>query len=116
MSDDYIELTEDQFDVHYPLKPNHLNPSAGWAVGDAEGCLFDTNGEELAFVRRQDPRSVWTLLDGDDGDMYVVNGFHFVNRIGYLASTIPVPDNLTIEAHLPMSKDIVLPEDDHCAA
>ena len=32
MSDNYIELTEDEFDARYPLKPNHLNPSAGWAT------------------------------------------------------------------------------------
>jgi len=41
-------------------------------------------------VKRQDPRTVWTLLDSDDGDMFVVNGLHLVNRVGYLLSTIPV--------------------------
>lgn len=88
------------------MKPNHLNASAGWALGDAGGgCLFETHGEEFAFVMRQDPRTVWTLLDGDDGDMVLVNGLHFVNRVGYLVSTIPVPDNVTIQVHLPMSSD-----------
>lgn len=110
MSDNFIELTEDEFDDRFPLKPNHLNPTAGWALGDAGGCLFETNGEELAFVKRQDPRTVWTLVDGDDGEMYVVNGFHFVNRVGYLLSTVPVPDNVTIEVHLTMNKDDDLPE------
>jgi hypothetical protein len=110
MSDNFIELTEDEFDDRFPLKPNHLNATAGWALGDAGGCLFETNGEELAFVKRQDPRTVWTLVDGDDEKMYVVNGFHFVNRVGYLLSTVPVLDNVTIEVHLPMSKDDELPE------
>ena len=104
MTDNYIELTEDEFDARYPLKPNHLNTSAGWALGDAGGCLFETQGEEFAFIKRQDPRMVWTLVDGDDGDMYLVNGLHFVNRVGYLLSTIPVPDNVAIQVHLPMSK------------
>jgi len=105
MTDNYIELTEDEFDAHYPLKPNHLNPSAGWALGDAGGCLFETHGQEFAFVKRQHPRTVWTLLDGEDGDMYLVNGLHFVNRLGYLLSTILAPDNVTIQVLLPMSKD-----------
>jgi len=105
MSDNFIELTEDEFDARYPLKPNHLNPSAGWALGNGRGCLFETHGEEFAFVKRQDPRMVWTLLDGDDGDMYLVNGLHLVNRVGYLLSTISVPANVTIQVHLPMSKD-----------
>jgi len=105
MTDTLIELTEDEFDDTYPLMPNHINPSAGWAIGDTGGCLFETFGEEFAFVRRQDPRTIWTLVDGDDGDMYVTSGLHFVNRIGYLLSTIPIPDDVTIQVHLPMSHD-----------
>ena len=56
MTDTIIELTEEAFDAQYPLRTNHLDPDAGWAFGDGAGCLFETYGEELAFVRRQDPR------------------------------------------------------------
>lgn len=97
-----IELSEEEFDARYPLLINHLNPSASWAFGDGPGCLFETYGEELEFVQRQDPRTVWTLVDGDDGDQYLVSGLHFVNRIGYLVSTVPVPDDTDIEVHIPM--------------
>jgi hypothetical protein len=100
-----IDMSEDEFDARYPLKSNHLNPSAGWALGEAGGCLFDTHGEEFDFVKRQDSRTVWTLLDGDEGDMYLVNGLHYVNRLGYLLSTVPVPADLTIQVHLPMATD-----------
>ena len=109
MTEDFIELTEDEFDDRYPLVHNHLNPNASWAFGDGPGCLFETNGEELAFVRQQDPQTIWTLVDGDDGDMYVISGLHFVNRIGYLISTVAVPENVTVQVHIPMSCD----EDDN---
>jgi hypothetical protein len=113
MTDTFIELTEDEFDALYPLVPNHINPSAGWAIGDGGGCLFETFGEEFAFIRRQDPRKVWTLIDGEDGDMYVVSGLHFVNRVGYLLSTIAVPEDATIQVHLPMArKDDEEPENE----
>ncbi len=105
MTETFIELTEDEFDDRYQLVPNHINRSAGWAIGEAGGCLFETHGEEFAFVRRQDPRTVWTLIDGDDGDMYLISGLHFVNRIGYLLSAVPIPDNVTLQVHIPMSKD-----------
>ena len=105
MTETFIELTEDEFDLRYPLQTNHLNPNATWVFGEGPGCLFETYGEEFAFVRQQDPRTIWTLLDGDDGDMYVVSGLHYVNRVGYLLSTIPVPDDVTVEVHLPMSLD-----------
>jgi hypothetical protein len=99
-----IEMSEDEFDQQYPLMANYLNPHAGWAVDDT-GCLFETYGEELAFVRQQDPATVWTLVDGDDGDQFLVSGFHFVNRIGYLVSTIPVPEGFDITVRIPMGTD-----------
>lgn len=105
MTETFIELTEDEFDDRYPLVQNHLNANASWAYGDGPGCLFETYGEEVAFVGQQDPRTIWTLVDGEDGDMYVISGFHFVNRIGYLLSTISVPEDVTIQVHIPMSKD-----------
>jgi hypothetical protein len=95
-------MTEEEFDTRYPLLRNHLNPNASWVYGQGPGCLFETYGEELEFVQRQDPSTVWTLVDGDDGDQYLVSGFHFVNRIGYLISTVPVPEDIDIQVHIPI--------------
>jgi hypothetical protein len=89
-------MSEDEFDELYPLVENHLNPAAGWVVGDGRGCLFETYGEELAFVRRQNPLRVWTLVDGDDGDMYLVSGPWVVNRVAYLVSTVPTAGGVTV--------------------
>lgn len=100
-----IELREDEFDDRYPLLTNHLNVSAGWCIGEHRGCMFETFGEEYAFLLQQDKRCVWTWLDGDDGDMYVISGLHFVNRIGYLISKHPVPEGTTIEVHVPRQVD-----------
>jgi hypothetical protein len=98
-------MTEDEFDTRYPLVINHLNPNASWGFGDGPGCLFETYGEELAFVRRQDPRTIWTFVDGDDGNQYVLSGYHFVNRIGYLISTIPFPEDADILVPIPTDSD-----------
>jgi hypothetical protein len=91
------QMTEDEFDKQYPLITNHINPNASWAFGDGPGCLFETYGVELAFVRSRDPRTIWTLVDGDDSNQYVISGYHLVNRIGYLISTIPFPEDADIE-------------------
>ena len=59
MSDDFIELTEEEFDDRYPLKPNHLNASAGWAIGDAAESAFEQD-------ERFDPgRALRTLVDDE---------------------------------------------------
>ena len=105
MTHSLIEITEDEFDARYPLRTNHLNPHASWAFGDDRGCLFETYGEELAFVRQQDRRTIWTLVDGDDGDQYLQSGFHIVNRIGYLLSTVPVPEGADIQVRIPMQAE-----------
>lgn len=106
MTSTLIEMTEDEFDAAYPLVPNHINPAAGWAVGDeGRGCLFETYGDEFDYVRRYDPLRVWTLIDGDDGDLYVVSGLHRVNRVGYLLSRRPVPEGAFVQVHIPMSSD-----------
>lgn len=95
-----LEISEDDFDDQYPLIANHLNPSAGWCIGGIGGCLFETYGPELEYVLDQDPRFVWTLVDGDSDDQYLISGGHFVNRIGYLISTVPVPHGVSIQVHL----------------
>ncbi len=108
----HIEMTEDEFDERYPLVPNHLNPNATWSLSDSGGgCLFETFGKELAFVRQQEPRTIWTLIDGEDGDLYVVSGYHFVNRVGYLISKVPFPEGVLIEVHIPMESDEAEPAD-----
>jgi hypothetical protein len=33
---------------------------------------------------------------------YIRSGIHFVNRIGYLISTVPVPEGTDIEVRIPM--------------
>jgi len=108
MTETLITLTEDEFDSQFPLVENHLNPHATWAFSDGRGCLFETYGEEFDFVRRQDPTRVWTIIDDDDGGWYIVNGLHYVNRIGYLISRNAVPDGMAIEVHIPLSTDDII--------
>ncbi len=102
MTESFIELNEDEFDERFPLVRNHINPTAGWAFDDEGGCLFETYGDEFAFVKRYDPSKIWTLVDGDDGDLYVISGLHYVNRVGYLLSRDPIPPNSTVQVHIPM--------------
>jgi hypothetical protein len=100
------QMTEDEFDEQYPLITNHINANASWAFGDGPGCLFESYGEELAFVRSQNPRTIWTLVDGsDDDNQYVISGYHLVNRIGYLISTIPFPEDADIEVPILFNSD-----------
>src|ERR1700733_2815397 len=105
MTNTAIEISEDEFHAMYPLITNHINPNATWALGDGPGCLFETFGEELDFVGSQDPRTIWTLVDGDDGNQYIISGYRLVSRIGYLISTVPFPEDACIEVPILFDSD-----------
>jgi hypothetical protein len=78
-------ITDDRFyDEFKPVK-NHLLPN-GAPFSD---CMFETYGEELEYVRKQKPEHIWTIMDGDDGNLFIGAGYHLVNRIGYLITEKP---------------------------
>jgi hypothetical protein len=77
--------TEDQLEAQFPPVRNHQVNYAAF-----KGCLFETWGQDVAFAATHDSDNVWAVMDGDDGNMFMAKGIHFVNRIGYLISTVPV--------------------------
>lgn len=78
-----IALTDEEWDEQYKPVRNHFYPA------NDEQQLFETYGQELEFVQNTDPAYVWTQLDGDDGGIYIVNGYVYVNRIGYYITAKP---------------------------
>lgn len=82
-----INLTDEEWDAEYKPLRNHFNPSA--SEYDTEYQLFETYGQEVQFVQNTDPAHVWTQVDGDDGGIYIVNGYASVNRIGYYITAKP---------------------------
>lgn len=51
--------------------------------------LLETYGEDLARVKSAPSNHVWTVVDGDEGSLYVIAGFHYVNRVAYFISEVP---------------------------
>ena len=83
------KLTDTDFSNKYNAIVNHIDANAGFGGFNNNsdgGCLFETFGNELEFVRKQNSenhKKVWTILEAD-GETYISAGYHFVNRIGYL--------------------------------
>lgn len=61
----------------YTFIKNHLDSNASF-----DGCLFETFGQEVEFIKQQNTKQVWTLVE-EDGEEAIIAGFHFVNRLGY---------------------------------
>lgn len=85
------------FDVYRPV-PNASGASLGFDVND-KSCLHETSGPDLVAVQaavKNKPETVWTLLDCD-GQMFITNGFHYVNRMGYFITEVPYTNEHPID-------------------
>jgi len=84
-----MQITWDEWVEQYKPKVNHILGEEGASFC---GYMYETFGEEFDYVRTVDPSLVWTIMDGDDGETFVGDGLHFVNRIGYIVTEVPAPD------------------------
>lgn len=88
----FIKIKEQSwFDKYKPIK-NHLDDNASF-----DGYMYETYGEEMEFVRSQPLNTIWTLIHGDYDSLFLDNGMHVVNRIGYFITTNPWPDDTVVE-------------------
>lgn len=58
--------------------------------------LFETYGDDHERVLQQhkiDPKTIWTLLDNDEGDLVVSAGYHVCNRVNYFITEVPWEDS-----------------------
>jgi len=48
-----------------------------------DGFMFETYDNEVEFVKKQNNKNIFTLVDCDDSKLHIIPGFHYVNRLGY---------------------------------
>ena len=78
-----MEINFEQFIEKYKPLKNHLDDNASY-----DGLMFETYGEELEFVRKQDNNKIWTIVEGENNNTWFLPNYHFVNRIGYFICEI----------------------------
>jgi len=74
------EMTEEEFDARF-------HPDLSVRSEHYDDGRLETFGEDLKVLEKilkDTPRCVWTMIDGDDGSVWLSAGFHLVNRICYL--------------------------------
>ena len=81
----FILLTEDEFDTQFKPVEN-IEQGQGiyqFNAYDAKDKAF------LQYMAINYPAHIWTRIDGDDGSIYNINGWHIVNRIDYIITEVP---------------------------
>ena len=76
MEDEYIEW----FDKYKPIA-NHFHI-------DIMCHEFDDYGKQKQFVHDHHASQVWTLVEAE-GNLYLCQGFHHVDRLAYYIASVP---------------------------
>jgi hypothetical protein len=97
MSTKLIELTFDEWLETYKPITNHIDTNASFQDESGNGIMFETYGDEIAFVKEQDPNKIWMYGSGDDGGTYIWSGWGFVNRLGYFITEVPFSDSEIVQ-------------------
>jgi hypothetical protein len=101
----FVELTWSEFEEQFKPIKNHL-------VSDPDQLMFETYGEEDAFViSKIAERKVWSYADGDYCS-YVSNGYHYVNRIGYYVCELPYEENVEYQIIVSTEEECVCYKED----
>lgn len=61
---------------------------------------------EYEHVKDMDAHSVWTIVDGEDGGMYAIPGFHVVNKVCYVVTEVPWKTGLEEALWMEPSEDM----------
>jgi hypothetical protein len=103
-SPDYnkVLLSVEEWEFHFKPMVNHLDKNASFDDGSG-GIMFETYGVEydhVAAIGHNEPNRIWTYIDDEEGHTCIVNGWAFVNRIGYFITEKPYDDMLNIIVQL----------------
>lgn len=81
-----MTITYEKFvETYKPIK-NHIIQDAPY-----NGCMFETYGNQLKYIKESGhtDKHVWTLLECDNEEFWIVPGYSIVNRLGYVLCEIP---------------------------
>lgn len=71
-------------DVFYKYFEPYRHPMAQHNIFGGIG--LETFGKDLELVHNLNPDFVWTVVDGENGDLWITPGVRFVNRVCYLVT------------------------------
>lgn len=82
MANSATTMSEDEWWEQFRPIRNHFDPYASF-----EGCMFETYGAEIEWVRKQPATRICTIIEVDDVRC-IANGFHRINAFGYLVTEV----------------------------
>lgn len=84
-------IYDDYINDFIEFEKNHIDDNAS-----LDGTMFETYAGEIKYIKEvyaKEPSRVWTYMEDDEVSVFT-NGFHLVNRIGYLVAKTSNATNL----------------------
>ena len=78
-------MSEEQPEVPYDGNPDFNYEGQEGCEGQME--TFSPHVERVVEQNKKAPKTVWTVVEDDEGELVIVPGLHYVNRILYFVST-----------------------------
>lgn len=96
----FVTMSFDKWAETFKPIANTITPNAPY-----DGTMFETYGADLTEVLivadgKHSHLRVWTLVEGDEGDWVIVDGYHRVNRMGYFITAKPAKAGTQYEVTL----------------
>jgi len=79
MSDELPEILTLHEDAFYEFFRPYRHPQASCDIWGGIG--LEAVGDDLELVKSLPVESVWTVVDGDNGNQWILTGIHTINRI-----------------------------------
>jgi len=92
-------MTIKEIEIEYETFFEKYKPVRNTIVNGApiDGYMFETFGSELGELKNKANKSkingkngyhVWTVVDGEGCKLYLLNGWHICNRLGYVYTKV----------------------------
>lgn len=74
-----------------------------------DGFMFETYEPDIGALKAKADASavngkngyhVWTVVDGEGRKLYLINGWHFINRLGYIYTKVAWKEGDEIEVEI----------------
>jgi hypothetical protein len=84
------------------------DPYTDWVRQYGEPVSIDPSTSAAALAEWRDlldQRRLWTVIEGEDDDLFIVNGAHVVNRIDYLSTPRAWAEGAMIEVPMDLQPE-----------
>jgi len=78
MYKDTKTITVNDFFKKYNPQLNHFSSSP-----DDDNYTFEIFDEELEYVKKQNNKQIWTTVNCENEEFWIIPGYHIVNRMNY---------------------------------